>query len=72
MIRFLNSIFAFLAVMLRFFEKRQENKQRRSEIIQSKKALAYEKFQKSIKARLAARKSVSDDNILSDDGYKRE
>ena len=72
MIGFLNSLFALLAAMLRFFEHRQGNKKRQSEIIQSKKALAYEKLQKSLEARRTARKSVNDGSILSDDGYKRD
>lgn len=72
MIGFLNSLFNLVSVIMRVFEKYKTNKQSQFEIEKHKKAKAYENLQKAIKARMAARKSVAIDDILSDDGYRRD
>lgn len=58
--------------MIGFFEKYKSSKQNQVEIEQYKKAKAYENLQKAIKARMAARRSIATDDIMSDDGFKRD
>ena len=72
MIGFLNSLFNLISIIIGFFEKHKSNKQSQLEIEKHKKAEAYEKLQKAIKARMAARKFVTSDNLMSDDGYRRD
>lgn len=72
MIGLLNSLFNLISIILGVFEKYKSNKQSQVEIYKHKKAEAYEKLQKAIKARMAARKSVAADDIMSDDGYRRD
>lgn len=72
MIGFLNSLFNLIAIVLGFFERYKSTKQSQINIENEKKAEAYEKLQKAIKARMATRKSIAIDGVLSDDGYKRD
>jgi len=72
MIGLLNSLFNLISVMIGFFEKQKSKRKSQLEIEQHKKAKAYENLQKAIKARMATRKSFATDNIMSDDGYKRD
>lgn len=72
MIGLLNSLLNLISIILGVFEKYKSNKQSQIEIYKHKKAEAYEKLQKAIKARMAARKSVAADDIMSDDGYRRD
>lgn len=72
MIGLLNSLFNLISVIIGCFEKYKSNKRSQLQIEQSKKAKAYENLQKAIKARLAARRSINANNIMSDDEYKRD
>lgn len=72
MIALLKSLFNLISVMVRFLEKHQSNRKNQMEIEQHKKAEAYEKLQKALQARMAARKSSASDDIMSDDGYRRD
>ena len=72
MVGLLNSLFNLISIILCVFENNKSNKQSQVEIDKHKKAEAYEKLQKALQARMAARKSVAADDIMSDDGYRRD
>ncbi len=72
MISFIKTFLSFLSVAMRLIEKYKTNQKVKSDNDQRNKAIAYENLQKAIQAKINARNANSNNDVMSNDGFKRQ